>query len=173
MGIRLVDPTPRLVGALLVGAALTIVLLIITDHRWSGSQDACASNPKIRPTTPAVTAPVQPGLLVGRTAAHAPNLYFIGLTTPLGGHLRQFGIDARRIARAVVSMASGTSDGRRTSNPYPHRSPRSDPPAGVRPPMSAVAPGITHPTSRVPTRVAAARVATAIRSTSSGSCGAS
>lgn len=36
------------------------------------------------------------------TAAQAPHLYFIGFTTPVGGHLRQFGIDARRIARAIA-----------------------------------------------------------------------
>ena len=36
------------------------------------------------------------------TAAQSPDLYFMGFTTPLGGHLRQFGIDARRIARAIA-----------------------------------------------------------------------
>jgi putative flavoprotein involved in K+ transport len=31
----------------------------------------------------------------------APNLYFIGFTNPISGNLRELGIDARRIARAV------------------------------------------------------------------------
>jgi len=42
-----------------------------------------------------------PSTRAGRAAAQAPNLYFIGFSNPLGGHLRQFGIDARRIARAI------------------------------------------------------------------------
>jgi putative flavoprotein involved in K+ transport len=35
------------------------------------------------------------------THPHAPDLYFIGYTNPLSGNLRELGIDARRIARAV------------------------------------------------------------------------
>jgi putative flavoprotein involved in K+ transport len=37
----------------------------------------------------------------GRTATQAPGLYFIGYSNPLSGHLRQFGIDARRVARNI------------------------------------------------------------------------
>jgi putative flavoprotein involved in K+ transport len=35
------------------------------------------------------------------THPHAPDLYFIGYSNPLSGNLRELGIDARRIARAV------------------------------------------------------------------------
>jgi putative flavoprotein involved in K+ transport len=35
------------------------------------------------------------------THPHAPGLYFIGYTNPLSGNLRELGLDARRIARAV------------------------------------------------------------------------
>jgi hypothetical protein len=35
------------------------------------------------------------------THPDAPNLYFIGYTNPLSGNLRELGIDARKIARAV------------------------------------------------------------------------
>ena len=45
----------------------------------------------------------------GRPVAHgdradpnAPNVYFIGFTNPLSGNLREIGIDARRMARAVA-----------------------------------------------------------------------
>jgi putative flavoprotein involved in K+ transport len=37
----------------------------------------------------------------GATHPDAPNLYFIGFTNPISGNLRELGIDARRIARAV------------------------------------------------------------------------
>jgi len=37
-----------------------------------------------------------------RTHPNAPNLYFIGFTNPISGNLRELGIDARRIARAVL-----------------------------------------------------------------------
>jgi hypothetical protein len=38
----------------------------------------------------------------GRTHPKAPGLYFIGFSNPISGNLREIGIDARRIARAVV-----------------------------------------------------------------------
>ena len=37
----------------------------------------------------------------GRTHPAAPRLYFIGYTNPVSGMFREFGIDARRIARAI------------------------------------------------------------------------
>ncbi|MDP9340509.1 MAG: NAD(P)/FAD-dependent oxidoreductase [Actinomycetota bacterium] len=37
-----------------------------------------------------------------RTHLNAPNLYFIGFTNPISGNLREIGIDARLIARAVA-----------------------------------------------------------------------
>ena len=37
----------------------------------------------------------------GRTHPNAPRLYFIGYTNPVSGMFREFGIDARRIARAI------------------------------------------------------------------------
>jgi hypothetical protein len=37
-----------------------------------------------------------------RTHPNAPNLYFIGFTNPISGALREVGIDARRISRAVT-----------------------------------------------------------------------
>ena len=37
----------------------------------------------------------------GRTHPDAPNLYFIGFTNPISGNLREVGIDAKRIAKAV------------------------------------------------------------------------
>ncbi|MFP5351806.1 MAG: flavin-containing monooxygenase [Actinomycetota bacterium] len=39
------------------------------------------------------------------THTHAPNLYFIGYSNPLSGNLREIGIDARRIARSLTSLA--------------------------------------------------------------------
>jgi putative flavoprotein involved in K+ transport len=36
-----------------------------------------------------------------RTHPNAPNLYFIGFTNPIGGNLREVGIDAKRIAKAI------------------------------------------------------------------------
>jgi putative flavoprotein involved in K+ transport len=38
----------------------------------------------------------------GTTHANAPNLYFIGYTNPISGMFREFGIDARRIAKAIA-----------------------------------------------------------------------
>src|SRR5204863_8208545 len=37
----------------------------------------------------------------GRTHPNAPRLYFIGYTNPVSGMFREFGIVARRIARAI------------------------------------------------------------------------
>lgn len=37
----------------------------------------------------------------GRPATQAPGLYFVGYSNPLSGHLRHFGIDARRVARNI------------------------------------------------------------------------
>jgi putative flavoprotein involved in K+ transport len=37
------------------------------------------------------------------THADAPDLYFIGYTNPISGNLRELGIDARRIARAIAA----------------------------------------------------------------------
>lgn len=37
----------------------------------------------------------------GRAATQAPGLYFVGYSNPPGGHLRQFGIDARGVARNI------------------------------------------------------------------------
>ena len=41
-----------------------------------------------------------------RTHPLAPNLYFIGFTNPISGNLRELGIDAKRIARAVRVRAA-------------------------------------------------------------------
>lgn len=48
------------------------------------------------------------------THPDAPALYFNGYTNPISGNLREVGIDARRIARAVarIQTASGTPSGR-------------------------------------------------------------
>jgi putative flavoprotein involved in K+ transport len=40
------------------------------------------------------------------TDPRAPGLYFIGYTNPISGNLREIGIDARRLARAVASRRS-------------------------------------------------------------------
>jgi putative flavoprotein involved in K+ transport len=49
-----------------------------------------------------VLAPTGRPLVHGAvTHPEAPNLYFIGFTNPISGNLRELGIDARRIARAV------------------------------------------------------------------------
>jgi putative flavoprotein involved in K+ transport len=49
-----------------------------------------------------------------RTHPGAPDLYFIGYSNPISGNLRETGIDARRIARAVArSRRVTTSHGRR------------------------------------------------------------
>lgn len=43
------------------------------------------------------------------THASAPGLYFIGYSNPLSGNLRELGIDARRIARAIADDAGAGS----------------------------------------------------------------
>jgi cation diffusion facilitator CzcD-associated flavoprotein CzcO len=43
-----------------------------------------------------------PALLGPRTHPNAPDLFFIGYSNPLGGNLRELGIDGRRIAREVA-----------------------------------------------------------------------
>lgn len=40
----------------------------------------------------------------------APNLYFIGYSNPISGNLRELGIDARRIARALEGRATRAGD---------------------------------------------------------------
>jgi hypothetical protein len=40
------------------------------------------------------------------TDPRAPGLHFIGYTNPISGNLRELGIDARRLARAVASRRS-------------------------------------------------------------------
>ncbi len=41
------------------------------------------------------------------THPNAPGLYFLGYSNPLSGNLRELGIDARRIARAVAASPAG------------------------------------------------------------------
>ena len=43
----------------------------------------------------------RPAVHGGATHASAPRMYFIGYTNPVSGMFREFGIDARRIARAI------------------------------------------------------------------------
>jgi putative flavoprotein involved in K+ transport len=50
-----------------------------------------------------------------RTHPSAPRLHFIGFTNPLSGMFREFGIDAKRIARALAAQ--------RSSTPAPQREP--------------------------------------------------
>jgi putative flavoprotein involved in K+ transport len=47
-----------------------------------------------------------------RTHAAAPNLFFIGFSNPISGNLREIGIDARRIARAVARRREPEEKGR-------------------------------------------------------------
>jgi putative flavoprotein involved in K+ transport len=44
----------------------------------------------------------RPTVHAGRTHPNAPGVYFIGYTNPISGMFREFGIDARRIARAIA-----------------------------------------------------------------------
>jgi putative flavoprotein involved in K+ transport len=44
----------------------------------------------------------RPAVHGGRTHPNAPGLYFIGYTNPISGMFREFGIVARRIARAIA-----------------------------------------------------------------------
>jgi putative flavoprotein involved in K+ transport len=48
------------------------------------------------------------------TAVGAPDLYFIGFVNPISGNLRELGIDARRIAKAVQARSRRTSPARMT-----------------------------------------------------------
>jgi putative flavoprotein involved in K+ transport len=43
-----------------------------------------------------------PQVLGATTHPHAPDLFFIGYSNPLGGNLRELGIDSKRIAREVA-----------------------------------------------------------------------
>jgi putative flavoprotein involved in K+ transport len=54
----------------------------------------------------------------GHTAPQAPNLWFTGYTNPVSGMFRELGIDAKRIARAIVRQRrSGVVDTLRVSAP--------------------------------------------------------
>lgn len=54
----------------------------------------------------------------GATAPGSPNLWFTGYTNPISGMFRELGIDAKRIARAVVrAKHSGVVDALRVSAP--------------------------------------------------------
>jgi putative flavoprotein involved in K+ transport len=48
----------------------------------------------------------QPVVHGGGTHPNAPRMYFTGYTNPLSGNLREVGIDAKRIAKAVVASRS-------------------------------------------------------------------
>jgi putative flavoprotein involved in K+ transport len=51
-----------------------------------------------------------------KTHAGAPGMYFIGYSNPIGGNLREIGIDARKIAKALRGRGSASGEsGRRTS----------------------------------------------------------
>jgi putative flavoprotein involved in K+ transport len=43
----------------------------------------------------------------GRTTTAARGLYFIGFSNPISGNLREIGLDARRIARAIEHSLRG------------------------------------------------------------------
>ncbi|WP_175409757.1 NAD(P)/FAD-dependent oxidoreductase [Streptomyces sp. TRM64462] len=76
-----------------------------------------------------------------RTAAKAPGLYFTGFTQPLSGGLRELGLDARRIARAVAATArrrAGTAAGVALLPEQATAGRRSA--GGIRPPRAAVPP---------------------------------
>jgi putative flavoprotein involved in K+ transport len=60
----------------------------------------------------------RPAVLGRRTHPSAPNLWFSGFTNPVSGAFREAGIDAKRIARAVVRKRhSGVVDALRVSAP--------------------------------------------------------
>jgi putative flavoprotein involved in K+ transport len=48
----------------------------------------------------------RPAVHGARTHPDAPDLYFVGFTNPISGHLREVGIDARKIARAIAGRRS-------------------------------------------------------------------
>jgi putative flavoprotein involved in K+ transport len=54
----------------------------------------------------------------GQTHPAAPNLWFSGFTNPVSGMFRELGIDAKRIARAVIRQRqSGVVDALRVTAP--------------------------------------------------------
>jgi putative flavoprotein involved in K+ transport len=60
----------------------------------------------------------RPSVRGGRTHPGAPNLWFTGFTNPVSGMFRELGIDAKRIARAVVrARRSGLIDTLRVTAP--------------------------------------------------------
>jgi putative flavoprotein involved in K+ transport len=61
----------------------------------------------------------RPAVRGGQTHPSAPNLWFSGYTNPVSGMFRELGIDAKRIARAVVrERRSGMVDALRVSAPH-------------------------------------------------------
>jgi putative flavoprotein involved in K+ transport len=93
-------------------------------HRFDGAEVVLVDGSRLRPDTVIAATGFRRGLepLVaalgvlqpnGRPAVHgpqthraAPHLYFIGFSNPISGNLREIGIDARRIARAITSHRS-------------------------------------------------------------------
>jgi putative flavoprotein involved in K+ transport len=60
----------------------------------------------------------RPRWRAGATDPQAPNLWFTGFTNPISGMFRELGIDAKKIARAVVRQRrSGVVDTLRVSAP--------------------------------------------------------
>jgi putative flavoprotein involved in K+ transport len=60
----------------------------------------------------------RPAVRGGRTATAAPNLWFTGYTNPVSGAFREAGLDAKRIARAVLrARHSSVVDTLRVSAP--------------------------------------------------------
>ena len=66
----------------------------------------------------------------GQTHPNAPRLYFIGYTNPVSGMFREFGITARRIARAIRKDRRPSGRGRVGTSP---RSARSTPVVEAKP----------------------------------------
>jgi hypothetical protein len=65
-----------------------------------------------------LTAKGRPVVRGGHTDPAAPNLWFTGYTNPVSGAFREAGLDAKRIARAVVrARHSGFVDTLRVSAP--------------------------------------------------------
>jgi putative flavoprotein involved in K+ transport len=56
----------------------------------------------------------------GETHPNAPRLYFIGYTNPISGMFREFGIDAKRIARAIAREREAAWDTRGLGTHSPH-----------------------------------------------------
>jgi putative flavoprotein involved in K+ transport len=59
----------------------------------------------------------RPVVHAGETHPNAPRLYFIGFTNPVSGMFREFGITARRIAKAIARDRAPVSDSRREREP--------------------------------------------------------